>query len=428
MSDNVKEAMAALRGLGSVEELRCAAEAGLAPAERPKGNSHIHLPPNFSAFDSVAHAVRLAADEQIGTLGVSNYYNYDVYGDFVSLARKHAIFPLFGLEIISLVDDLVQSGVRINDPGNPGKMYICGKGITKFDEMTPRAEELLNKIRTSDRTRMAEMIVKIAGVFKSHGLDTPLSEDKVIDMVVKRHSCRRDTVYLQERHIAQACQEILFNLIAEGDRAAKLETILGKACKDANNAVGVQGEIRSALMKAGKSCFVTEMFVNFDEACELILQLGGIPCYPTLADGVDPICGFEQPVENLIASMQERNIHCAEYIPLRNRPEVLSQYVKAVRAAGIVVTGGTEHNTLTLDPMEPACVGGAAVPEDIKDIFWEGACVVAAHQFLTLHGECGFVDSNGKPNANYDNADERIASLAKLGAAIIEKYFQTNKA
>ena len=33
-------------------------------------------------------------------------------------------------------------------------------------------------------------------------------------------------------------------------------------------------------MKAGKPAFVTETFLRFDEARELILALGGIPCYP----------------------------------------------------------------------------------------------------------------------------------------------------
>ena len=108
-------------------------------ASPPRVNTHIHLPPNFSAFDSVEQAVTLAADEHIGVLGVSNYYDYDVYGEFVDLARRRGIFPLFGLEIISMQADLRDAGVRVNDPGNPGKTYLCGKGITRFDAMSPEA-------------------------------------------------------------------------------------------------------------------------------------------------------------------------------------------------------------------------------------------------------------------------------------------------
>ncbi|MCX5682728.1 MAG: hypothetical protein NT049_03485, partial [Planctomycetota bacterium] len=64
------------------------------------------------------------------------------------------------------------------------------------------------------------------------------------------------------------------------------------------------------------------------------------------------------------------------------------------------------------------------VPEDVKDIFWEGACVAAAHQFLSLHGECGFVDAQGAPNPAYKTAEERIAAFRRLGAAVMETYFR----
>jgi hypothetical protein len=96
--------------------------------------------------------------------------------------------------------------------------------------------------------------------------------------------------------------------------------------------------------------------------------------------------------------------------------------VKAMRASGLVVTGGTEHNTLDLLPMEPECLKGAPVPDDVKEIFWEGACVVAAHQFLMLHGECGFVDAQGEPNPNYPDANSRIAAFKSLGEAVIHRY------
>ena len=80
-----------------------------------------------------------------------------------------------------------------------------------------------------------------------------------------------------------------------------------------------------------------------------------------------------------------------------------------MRAAGLAVTAGTEHNTLDLIPFDPSCNDGD-VPPSIREVFWEGACVVAAHQFLSLHGECGYVDADGRPNAGYASADERIRS------------------
>jgi hypothetical protein len=111
-----------------------------------------------------------------------------------------------------------------------------------------------------------------------------------------------------------------------------------------------------------------------------------------------------------------------EFIPIRNRPEVLERYVTTLRRAGLVVTAGTEHNTLDLLPLQPACVGGALLPSGIQEIFWEGACVAAAHQFLNVHGRGGYVDSGGRLNGNYASPEERIAALRKLGAAVIDRF------
>jgi hypothetical protein len=67
------------------------------------------------------------------------------------------------------------------------------------------------------------------------------------------------------------------------------------------------------------------------------------------------------------------------------------------------------------------------VPDDVKEIFWEGACVVAAHQLLTLHGECGFVDAQGRPNPKYPDASTRIAVFKALGAAVIQRYTDSKR-
>ena len=427
MSQHAAEALAFLKGLGTPKDLAARAGGGSPPA-RLKSNSHIHLPPNFSAFQTVSQAIELAAAQGIGVLGVSNYYDYEVYGDFVEGARKAGIFPLFGLEIICLIDDLVKQGVKINDPGNPGKMYICGKGITRFAPFSAEATRLLGIIRHNDSARMREVISKLAEVFAQRGLPIQLTEADVMGMVAKRHGCPRERIYLQERHVCQAFQEAIFARVPAAERIEKLTRAFGLATPPKfgpEEAVKIQNEIRAQLMKAGKPAYVAETFVNFEQAQRLILEMGGIPAYPTLADGTSPICPFEEPVEKLIADIKARGFECAEFIPIRNTPEVLTQYVRAMRAAGLVVTGGTEHNTLDLLPIEPTCVKALPVPEEVKEIFWEGACVVAAHQFLTLHGECGFVDAQGKPNPDYPDANARIAAFKSLGEAVIQRYLKS---
>ena len=388
-----------------------------------KNNSHIHLPPNFSAFTTVQQVIDQAVAQDVRVIGVTNYYDYRVYRQFTDAARKARIFPLYGLEIISLVDELVKSGVKINDPGNPGRMYICGKGVTKFDPVPPAAAVILEKIRSADVSRMREMIVKAGEAFRKLGVDLGVTETGVKQMIVRRHNCPADMVYLQERHIAQAYQEAIFSSVPASQRTELLAKVYGVAPKaPIDDAVKTQNEFRANLLRAGKPAFVTESFVSDAEARKMILAMGGIPCYPTLADGATPLCPYEQTPETLIANIQGMGVTMAEFIPVRNTPEVLYKYVKAMRSAGIAVVGGTEHNTLDLIPLEPTCVKGAAIPDEVKSIFWEGVCVIAAHQDLADKGEAGFVDSHGNPNSKYAGADERIKAFAAMGEKAILTY------
>ena len=63
----------------------------------PRTNTHIHLPPNFSAFDTVEQAVRLASEQSLTVLGASNYYDYRVYREFSDRCGANGITPLYGI-------------------------------------------------------------------------------------------------------------------------------------------------------------------------------------------------------------------------------------------------------------------------------------------------------------------------------------------
>jgi hypothetical protein len=410
-------------GLSAPESLWAQSRRWDKPASGLPVNAHIHLPPNFSAFSSVTQAVTLAADQGIAALGASNYYDYTVYREFATQARAVGVFPLFGLEIITLDAELTTAGIKVNDPGNPGRMYVCGKGITAFDPLNPVATDLLEVIRTRDSQRMAQMTEQLSVVFADAGFPTGLTADSVRAHIAVRYDCDAATVFLQERHLAQAFQEAVFAGIPASERPNFWSRVFGTPSKAAtDNAVALQNEIRSHLMKAGKPAYIPETFVDFDHANRLIGELGGILCYPTLLDGANPICPFEAPVADFIARLRGRGFTCAEFIPLRNRPEVLTEYVLAMRQAGLVVTAGTEHNTPELLPLAPTCLNNAPIPDVVADIFREGAFVIAAHQYLTAQGQTGFVDRAGRPNSDFVDDRARIDAFARLGAAILAEY------
>ncbi|MHC5102256.1 MAG: hypothetical protein ACYSOQ_02445 [Planctomycetota bacterium] len=407
-----------LKSIGSIDAVLAETGNAVLP-ETLTYNSHIHLPPNFSAFKTVEQAVQIASDEGVQVLGCGNYYDYSVYQQFTETAQSKGIFPLFGTEIIALETDLQEQGIRINDPGNPGKYYICGKGISRFEPLSPRANELLSSIRNNDTLRMREMTEKMAEAFSKHGIVTGLDDIAVIGRVVKRYGCSADMVTLQERHLTQAFQEVFFEKVFADQRIQKMTDLFGAIPQSAPyEAVGIQNEIRSHLMKAGKVCFVPETFVNLAQAKELIVELGGIPCYPVLADGSKQRCEYETPLDQLIETLRANDYEMAEFIPVRNSPEVLTEYVTAIRQAGIAVVAGTEHNTLDLLPIQPTCVGGAAIPEAVDMIFKEGICVLAAHAFLKAHGQDGFVDGEQA------DTNERIERFSRIGAVVLKRYFE----
>ena len=103
--------------------------------------------------------------------------------------------------------------MKVNDPANPGKIYLCGKGISRFDPLSPGAAAILGGVRARDGARIAEMIRRCVTTLAERGCPIDLTGDAIVDALVKRHGSPRPTVVLQERHVAQAIQEALFAAI-----------------------------------------------------------------------------------------------------------------------------------------------------------------------------------------------------------------------
>jgi hypothetical protein len=353
-------------------------------------NSHLHLPPNFSAFTTAQHAVDLAAQQGLSLLCASNYYDHRIYKRFARSCLARGIFPVFGLEIITLDAELAERGIRTNDPSNPGRIYLCGLATPWIVCAPPAAETVLGRIRSGDERRMAEMTGRINSAMADRGVPVALRQETMIEALVARHGVEADSVVLQERHVAQALQEALF---AAGG-ADLAERAAGIALKAPGDPSAVQNDLRSSLMKAGKPAFVEERFVDLATAKQLILDLGGIPCYPILGDGASPVPELEQDPGALVGELLARGIAMAQFIPRRNTLALVERYAEPLREAGIVLTVGTEHNTLELIPLQPACKDAPLSPR-LRDVFWEGACIAAAHQFLVARGEPGYVDGTG---------------------------------
>jgi hypothetical protein len=392
----------------------------LAGDARPAFNTHLHLPPNFSAFKTVEDAVETAAAEGARVIGSSNFHDFGVYDRLAAAAQERGVAAIFGLEFISVLEDEQRRGVKINDPANPGRAYICGKGIPAPTDPSPRTRAFMDRAKASDEARTRHMVDLMGDLFAAAGVPLEDSYASIVADVATRADVPDAWVVLQERHVALGFQEALFAALPGERRTAALQTVYGVPPSAASDdAVATQGELRSRLMKAGCPAFVEETPIAFTDGLAFVLGLDAIPVYPTLADGVVPMCGFEDPVEDLVERLGSYGIHGAELIPVRNSPEVVERYVRAWRDAGMFAMVGTEHNTQERIPVGPTCRDGIPLSPAVLDICWEGTCVVAAHQRLRQQGQPGYVDADGRLNPTFPDGEARLRWFAELGEQVI---------
>jgi hypothetical protein len=380
-----------------------------------KTNAHVHLPPNFGSIESIAHAISRAKAEEIAVLGTANYYDYAIYTPFAQAAVEAGIAPVFGIEVLTLDAELQADGIRVNDPKNPGKVYICGRGLTNFDAIPESCIPLWQRIREGDKERIANMIAKLNSIDELKRTGISLAYNAIAQGIADEKQVPVETAFLQERHLVQALQKAIWATLPEGERAGFLRALYqSNAAAETDNIVTVQNDLRNALLKQGKVAYVDECFVTPQEAAQLILGLGGYVSYPTLIDGAPEILPGEGTPDELVARLLKQQIGAAEFIPIRNDRDVLTTYAKTLRKNGIAVGAGTEHNTATWIPLLPACVKGVPLGDELTQIFWEGACVAVAHQYLHAKGQPGFQflsDLNAR--------EEQVQRMANIGAAVV---------
>ena len=92
-------------------------------------NAHLHTPYSFSAFQDIDDALDRAVKEGVQVVGINDFYSTDGYSAWSEGCAARKLFPLFGIEFISLNEEDQAAGLRVNDPNNPGRTYLSGKGL-----------------------------------------------------------------------------------------------------------------------------------------------------------------------------------------------------------------------------------------------------------------------------------------------------------
>lgn len=319
-------------------------------------NAHIHTPYSFSAFRSVDEALDHAAAEDVKVVGINDFYSMDGYGAWKEGCARRGLYPLFGIEFISLNAADQAAGLRVNDPNNPGRTYISGKGLAYPVILSGKPLRQLEEVKAESNAQVEAMCGKLNQWLKAEGKDIQLDFSEIREKLTMGS--------IRERHLAKALRLALY--------------------PDAENPAKLENELRSKLLKAGGVAFVPEdpkAFLPTETVQEIILAAGGIPTYPFLADDAKGnFTDFEGDLMQAADTLKKRGFRSVEFITTRNTTAVLEQYAGYLEDEGFIVSFGSEHNTPAMEPVKLHTRDAAELSDKLKAINWRGACAIAAHQ------------------------------------------------
>lgn len=378
-------------------------------------NAHIHTPYSFSAFEKTEDIFVRAADEGVKVLGINDFFVADGYDDFARLAMQYNIFPLFNIEFIGLLSEEQQLRVRVNDPNNPGRTYFSGKGLRYPFSVNEHYTLKLKHIRNESQRHVKQMIEKLQQWLIQIGSPFTISYDEIKTLLAKE--------LVRERHVAKM---IRIKLNQYFNNESEIRNFLLKLYAGKESAVGItnnillEEEIRKNLLKMGGIAFVPEdpnTFLPVSEIISMIIDAGGIPCYPVLLDdNKGNYTEFEADFKKLHQRLAGFNVKMVELIPVRNDFHEVKKFVRYFKEAGFVILFGTEHNTPDMLPLKVSTRGNVQLDDELKRISFEGCCVVAAHQYLVAKGYKGF---NGE---SVNNSLSEVNNMIDLGRIVIEKF------
>ena len=319
-------------------------------------NAHLHTPYSFSAFSSIGEALDKAAEEGVKVVGINDFYSTDGYGEWKEGCAARGLFPLFGIEFIALNAEDQAAGLRVNDPNNPGRTYISGKGLACPPILAGEPLRQLQAVRAESNAQVERMCAKLNEWLKAEGYGIVLDFNEIREKLTMGS--------IRERHLAKALRLAL--------------------CPEVENPAQVENDLRSKLLKAGGPAFVPEdpkAFLPMETVQRIIEAAGGIPTYPFLADDAKGhFTDFEGDLQRAADTLKKRGFRSVEFITTRNTTAVLEQYAGYLEDEGFIVTFGSEHNTPAMEPIRLRTRDAAELSPKLKAINWRGACAVAAHQ------------------------------------------------
>lgn len=338
-------------------------------------NAHLHTPYSFSAFNDIDQALDMAAAEGVKIVGINDFYSTDGYREWNDGCAKRGLTPLFGIEFIALNAEDQAAGLRVNDPNNPGRTYISGKGLAYPVKLAGEEARQLAAVRAESNSQVEKMCAKLNAHLATVGVDIRLDFAKIAAELTRGS--------IRERHLAKALRIAIAGVSAAQEQV--YERIFGVPAKaEISDIAAIENEIRSRLLKAGGAAFVPEdpkAFLPTETVQHIIEAAGGIPTYPFLADDAKGnFTDFEGDLQKAADTLKKRGFRSVEFITTRNTTAVLEQYAEYLEDEGFIVTFGSEHNTPAMEPIKLRTRDAAELSPKLKAINYRGACAIIEHQ------------------------------------------------
>jgi hypothetical protein len=356
--------------------------------ERPHAgtNCHIHTNESFSVFRSPSEAVWQAAREGVALLGINDHYTTAGHDEFRRACAIAGIDAAFSMEAVAMDRAAEAEGLLLNDPDNPGRVYLCGKAITRIPPESSPAAQNLARMRAALERRNREMTAKAAGLFRGRLDAAGPSWEDVLALTPRGNAT--------ERHVSRALLMRLRAIAAETKAALAdmIERCASARPPDQTSDAVLENFLRAKLLKSGMPCYVPETedaFLSSEGLRQMFLAYGAVPTYPVLGNPVTP---GEREIEPLLNRLESMGFFAIEVIPHRNTRERLAEIVSAARRRWWPVFNGTEHNTPEARPM----LDPFALDPQFEPWFRQSAAVLLAHQKRAPRGE-GFVGDDGRP-------------------------------
>lgn len=356
-------------------------------------NAHIHTPYSFSPFESIKQAVLLAKKQSVTVLGINDFNTVEGYEEFAAICEQYGIYPLFNIETVSLNQDDKDKKLHWNDPINPGVIYLCGKGLNYPLKLSPDSKNLLSSLWKSTQDRIWKILGLLNDFLKNKDIAVCLDYNELRNQYAKNS--------LKEQHVAKGLYLAIIQACSDHNQLISVFRNLfddPSFSADCNNPVFMQNEIHNRLLKPGCPAFVNENQKSFPspaQAYALILETGGIPCYPLLADDSFPLTDYEKDAHSLLHTLKKSGIYAIEFLSYRTSFELLKKYACFFYENGFCVTFGTLHNSSDIPSLIPSARNNVPFDSELQKIAYDGACIIAAHQEKHRMNYPGFIDREG---------------------------------